>query len=168
MFIVPIIIVVYNLKRAIYKSFWQSRIIYPNFIVQTLNHYIMKKIAVLLFLGIFGMGACAQPQGRPSAEEMAKNQTEKLKKELSLNSDQEKKVYNVFLESNKSREQTMKSTQENRDAMHSKMEASRTAENEKLKPVLSEEQYNKYIELQKKMEAERKERGNKGQRGERP
>lgn len=128
----------------------------------------MKKITTLLCLGIISLGACAQPQGKPSAEDRAKNQTERLKKELSLNSDQEKKVYNLYIESGKKMEENRKSDKEDRDAMHAKMEKMRKDENDKLKTILTPEQFTKYQELQKKMDEERKERGGKGPGGEKP
>ncbi|MFT3737159.1 MAG: hypothetical protein QM786_00195 [Breznakibacter sp.] len=128
----------------------------------------MKKLVTVFCMAMMGIGLYAQPQGMPSAEERAKHQTERLKTELSLTADQEKKVYDLYLASGKKMEEARKSSgKEDRDAIRTKMEESRKEQDAKLKTILTSSQYTKYQELQKKWEAERQQRKGNGPEGQR-
>lgn len=119
----------------------------------------MKKfgIALLSFLILSGV-SLAQP-GNFNPEDFAKRQTAELKEELSLNADQEKKVYEINLE-------TMKKMGEMRDemqgggfeGMREKMTEVREEQNKKMKKVLTEKQWEKYEKYQEDRRARMRER----------
>jgi periplasmic protein CpxP/Spy len=88
-------------------------------------------------------------------------QMEELKEGLELSDDQEKQVREIitagFETMRKSREEMMDGGGD-REAMREKMQKMREEQNEKIKAVLSEEQFTKYEQIQK----ERRERMRQG------
>lgn len=128
----------------------------------------MKQLVIAFCMMLMGTGLFGQPQGRPSTEERAKQQTARLKTELALTADQEKKVYDLYLASGKKMEEARQSAQGDREAMRAKMDEMRKDQDTKIKGILTATQYTKYQELQKKMEAEREQRRGIGQGGQRP
>ena len=107
----------------------------------------MKKLA-LLFIAVF-IGTVmvkAQPGGgMMNPEERAKSQTERIKEAVSLNADQEKKVYELNLESGKKMQEMFSQNQGGgMEGMREQMQASREEQNKKLKEILSADQWTKY------------------------
>jgi len=129
----------------------------------------IKRVFFTSWLALIAL-ACmnGQPQGggRPSPEEFAKRQTERLTKELSLSADQEKKVLTVYQEMSKKMEASRKEGQQNREAMREQFNTLRKETDAKINEILTKEQQVKYIEFQKKMEQERAQR--RQERGDRP
>ncbi|MBN2165277.1 MAG: hypothetical protein JW717_03275 [Marinilabiliaceae bacterium] len=119
-----------------------------------------KKIILGLALASFLLTNCYSQPGRERIDpaERAKRQTEELTKELSLNTDQSKKVGEILLESANKMKKVFESNTEDRDARREAMLKIRTEEKEKLNKVLTKEQQTKYIEYLKKREEERKNR----------
>ncbi|WP_373084974.1 DUF4890 domain-containing protein [Alistipes shahii] len=91
-----------------------------------------------------GTGAFAQeakpaaaPKERPTVEQMAQRMTERMQKELKLTDAQAKEVYNLNL-------QQIKEMQ----AMREKMREARKAEAEKMKSILTTEQFVQWSQMQ--------------------
>lgn len=105
-----------------------------------------KKIfaaAVALCL-MAGTGAFAQNQNQqrmrrdmPTAEQMAQRKTDRMKEKLNLTEEQTKQVYDYNL-------QEVKQMQ----SMREQMRAARQAEAEKMKSILTPEQYKQWTEAQ--------------------
>lgn len=122
----------------------------------------MKKIGFLIIAILIGTTAVmAQRDGQRSFDpkEMAKRQTDELKEKIGLDKEQEKKVYELNLESGKK----MSALRENmqggggfNDEMRAKMTKIRDDQNKEMKKILSEAQYTKY---EKYLEERRTQRG---------
>lgn len=91
--------------------------------------------------------------------EMAKRQTEEIKKACDLDADQETKVHALNLKSANKMDEMRKSAGGDRDAMRAKMKTIRDDQNKEMKKVLSDGQWKKY---EKFMEEQRKQRGQRG------
>lgn len=128
----------------------------------------MKKIGFLLIAVLLGTAmSMAQPGGQRNMdpEEMAKRQTERLKEALGLNKDQEKKVYDLSLETSKKRSkmfQEMRDSGGGFEGMREKMQELRNDENKKMKAILTDAQWTKY---EKYLEERRSRRGQGGPGG---
>ena len=123
----------------------------------------MKKIVIFLIAVFAGTNLLiAQPgQDRRSfdPETMAKRQTEQLKELLSLTKDQEKKVYDLNLESSKQMRALREKSRNSGsgfEGMREKMGEIREKQDVKMKGILSEAQWKKY---QKYQEERRQQRG---------
>ena len=95
-----------------------------------------------------GTGAFAQeakpaaaPKERPTVEQMAQRMTERMQKELKLTDAQAKEVYNLNL-------QQIKEMQ----AMREKMREARKAEAEKMKSILTTEQFVQWSQMQQQQQ----------------
>ena len=132
----------------------------------------MKKFTFII-IAMFAMMISAYAQGqqsggersqRPSFEEMQKRQLESMKTELSLTDDQVAKVKVINEEAGKKMQAIFQNRDQNQDreAMRQKFADIRTEQNKKLKEVLTEEQYTKWIKLQEERDERRRE--NRGQR----
>lgn len=94
---------------------------------------------------MIGTGVCAQNmqhqsrmmKERPTAEQMAQRQTDRMKEKLSLTDEQTKEVYAYNL-------QQIKEMQAQREQMR----AARQAEAAKMKSILTPEQFEKWQEMQ--------------------
>jgi hypothetical protein len=95
-----------------------------------------------------------QERQRPSAEERAQKQTDRMKEKLNLSDEQSKSVYDINLKYAKSDEIEFKKDQEAREKRMEAMKASHEKKDADLKNVLSADQYDKY--QQQKKEAKRK------------
>lgn len=123
----------------------------------------MKKFGFVLMsfllVSIFGM---AQPgQRNMDPEEMAKSQTAQIKEAVGLDEKQEKQVYEINLESGKK----MRTLRDNNqgggfEGMREKMTELRAEQDKKMKAVLTEAQWEKYLKYQEERRAQRGQRGN--------
>ena len=108
----------------------------------------MKKLGFLFVVIVLGTSlSMAQPQGQRNMnpEDMAKRQTEQIKEAVGLNSDQEKIVYDLNLESSKKMQALFQENQGgDREAMREKMNVLREEQNEKMKGILTADQWSKY------------------------
>lgn len=91
----------------------------------------------------------AQPGGGfrdMNPEEIAKRQTDRLKEVLDMNDNQMKQVYEVNLESNKKMRELRGQRQGggNPEGMREKFRQIREEQDEKMKEILTDEQWNKY------------------------
>jgi biopolymer transport protein ExbB/TolQ len=106
----------------------------------------MKKfgIAFLALLLISVVSFAQQRNFEP--EEVAKRQTAQLKEELELNADQEKKVYEINLESMKKMGEMREKMRGggNFEGMREKMAEAREEQNKKMKKILNDDQWTKY------------------------
>lgn len=123
----------------------------------------MKKIGFLLFAILFGATiSMAQPGGqRMSTEERAKATTAELKEKLGLNKEQEKKVYDLNIESGKKMTAMREDMQGggDREAMREKMTKMRDEQNKAMKKILTEDQYKKYEKYLEERQSQRGQRG---------
>lgn len=118
----------------------------------------MKKYVLVIALAISGL-TFAQEKGKfkdASPEERAEMQTKKMTNDLTLNKDQEEKVNAILKEHHSSLEakkeeikkEQIEAKKERRQKAMSEMKESREELKEKLKKVLTEEQYKKWETLQ--------------------
>jgi len=127
----------------------------------------MKLVQLTLLTTVFvlfsTLNVVGQGRNRKSPEEMAKQQTEWMKKELKLSAEQEQKMYNINFETAKKMRQTRERHSGNREAMQEEMKVTRRQKDKEMKEVLTKEQYELY---KKKLDERRsnfqnKKKGNK-------
>ena len=118
----------------------------------------MKKYVVIIALVVSGL-SFAQEKGKfknATAEERAEMQTKKMTKDLTLTKEQEEKVTVILKEHHSSLEakkeeiknEQIEAKKERRQKAMKEMKESRSELKEKLKGVLTEEQYKKWESLQ--------------------
>lgn len=110
----------------------------------------MKKTGILLMVLILSSAmGMAQPRDF-DPEKFAKRQTAQLKEELDLNEDQEKKVYELNLESIKKMRKLRDKMQSGGglEGMREKMMEIREKQNKRMKDLLTEKQWSKYEKFQ--------------------
>ena len=119
----------------------------------------MKKILFAAVALIFSVSMFAQQPQRGERrefkpEEMATRMADGMKKELNLNDEQYKSVYNLYLkrgeEMKARRDKGLQGQQVNREARREEMKKSQETMNTELKKILTAEQYTKYEEMLKK------------------
>ena len=130
----------------------------------------MKKFILAAFALVFSMSIFAQQPQRGERrefkpEEMATFQADRMKKELDLNEEQYKALYNFYLkrgeEMKKERAKFQEGQQIDREALRAEMVKRQEAQNAEFKKILTPEQYKKYEEKQKR-EQERRRQGGPG------
>lgn len=142
------------------------------------------KIAGFVILSIFfSINISAQGPGGPGrgpqmSEEDIKKNVEQTAESLSLNDDQHKKILAIDMDFynkmqiERQKMMNMERTEENRDAMRTKMTKMRDERNEQYEEVLTPEQYKKFIEIQEKrrdeMRQQRQQDNPDGGQGEQP
>ncbi len=122
----------------------------------------MKKIGFLLIALIMGtMVGTAQNWQNSTPEEMAKRQTDQIKEKCGLDKAQEKKVYDLQLESSKKMAKMRDEMQGggDRDAMRDKMAKMRDEQNKEMKKILTADQYTKYEKYLEERRAARQQGG---------
>lgn len=125
----------------------------------------MKKLMFMFFAILFGTTISMAQYGggqRMNPEDMAKRQTAELKEKLGLDKAQEKKVYDLNLESGKKMAKMRDDMQGgggDRDSMREKFTKMREEQNVEMKKILTADQYKKY---EKYLEERRAQRGQRG------
>lgn len=107
----------------------------------------MKKLGFLIVAIVLGTTISMAQQGprNMNPEDMAKRQTDQIKEAVGLNNDQEKKVYDLNLEMSKKMQAMFQENQGgDRQAMREKMMTLREDQNEKMKGILTADQWTKY------------------------
>ena len=116
----------------------------------------MKKILMAIVALMMTTGAFAQGfgGGQFNPEDMAKRQVDRIKETCQTSDEQTKQIYDLYLAQQKQMMAQMDSIRQaggqfqfNREDM----QARREAMNEKIKAILTPEQYAKYEEMQKQM-----------------
>lgn len=134
----------------------------------------MKKILFAAVALIFSVSMFAQAPQRGEhrefkPEEMATRMADGMKKELNLNDEQYKSVYNLYLkrgeEMKARRDKGQQGQQVDREARREEMKKNQEAMNAELKKILTPEQYTKYEEMQKKQQQHRGQGGPRGPQG---
>ena len=119
----------------------------------------MKKLLLAAVALMFSVSMFAQQPQRGERrefkpEEMATRMADGMKKELNLNDEQYKSVYNLYLkrgeEMKARRDKGQQGQQVNRAARREEMKKSQEAMNAELKKILTAKQYTKYEEMLKK------------------
>lgn len=126
-----------------------------------MKKFLFTIVALLLSASTFSQ----QPQRREfKPEEMATRMADGMKKELNLNDEQYKSVYNLYLkrgeEMKARREKGQQSQQVDREARREEMKKSQEALNAELQKILTNEQYSQYEEMLKKQQQQRRGQGN--------
>lgn len=134
----------------------------------------MKKILFAAVALIFSVSMFAQAPQRGERrefkpEEMATRMADGMKKELNLNDEQYKSVYNLYLkrgeEMKARRDKGQQGQQVDREARREEMKKNQEAMNAELKKILTPEQYTKYEEMLKKQQQHRGQGGPRGPQG---
>jgi periplasmic protein CpxP/Spy len=118
----------------------------------------MKKFGLLVLSVMLAALICQAQPGQRSfdPEVMAKRQTEQIKEAVGLNADQEKQVYDLNIESGKKMRALR---EENRGAgfegMREKMGKIREEQDKKMKEILTEAQWEKYLKYQEERRSRR-------------
>lgn len=122
----------------------------------------MKKLGILLIAIVLGTTiSMAQNRGGQrdfDPEERAKETTKELKELLGLKADQEKKVYELNLKSNKemaAMRAEMQSSGGGFEGMREKMTKMREETDKEMKKILTEDQMKKYVKYQEERRARR-------------
>lgn len=112
-----------------------------------------------MFLFLVSAMSMAQPRDF-DPEDLAKRQTAQLKEELDLNEDQEKKVYDLNLESTKKMSKLREEMQSGGgfEGMREKMTEIREEQNKKMKEILTEKQWTKYEKYQEERRSRMRDR----------
>jgi len=122
----------------------------------------MKRLIGLTLAGLFAaFVAYAQPPGgggQFDPEEMVKRQTERMVEDLGLNADQTKKVEDLNRKYGAKMGELFQSAQGDREGMRAKMDKLREEKDAELKLILTEEQFVKYLEIEKKRREEFRQR----------
>jgi periplasmic protein CpxP/Spy len=125
----------------------------------------MKKIGFLMIALLLGvMVSFSQNWQSATPEEMAKRQTEQIKEKCGLDKAQEKKVYDLSLESSKQMAKLRSEMQGGggpNDAMREKMTKMREEQNKEMKKILTADQYVKYEKYLEERRAQRQGGGNR-------
>lgn len=112
---------------------------------------------------IFGtMVSLAQNWQNSTPEEMAKRQTDQIKEKCGINSDQEKKVYDLNLKSSKEMAKLREGMQGGggpSDELRAKMTKIRDEQNKEMKKILTADQYVKYEKYLEERRAARQQGG---------
>lgn len=108
----------------------------------------MKKFGIILLsIMLVSLSGIAQPRDERNAdpEQIARRQTDQLKDTLSLNEEQEQKVYELNLETGQ-KMRALRDEIQGSDvgSIREKMGEIREEQNEKMKEILTEEQWKKY------------------------
>lgn len=127
------------------------------------NITLMKTKLMMLFAVLFltSTGLTAQNRQQATPEERAKRQVETLTKELTLNEEQQKQVYDISLKFSKQRTSQMGSDA-SREKRREEFQKIQKQQDEEIKAILTEDQKKKYDEHQK--EAQNRTRENRRQR----
>ena len=121
--------------------------------------------------GQFGGPGGGMGQGNFNPEEMAKRQSEELKGVLGLNSDQEKQIYDLTIESSKQMQKLRESMQANGggfEGMREQMQQMREEQNNKIREILTNEQWEKYQTWQEERRSQKGQGRSGGFGGQRP
>ena len=134
----------------------------------------MKKMLFAAVALIFSVSMFAQAPQRGERrefkpEEMATRMADGMKKELNLNDEQYKSVYNLYLkrgeEMKARRDKGQQGQQVSREARREEMKKNQEAMNAELKKILTAEQYTKYEEMLKKQQQRQRQGGPRGGQG---
>ena len=125
-------------------------------------------ISILFTMNISAQGPGGPGRGQQMTEEDIEKNVEQTAKNLGLNEDQHKKIlaidkdfYNKMqIERQKMR--NMERTEENRDAMRTKMTEMRDDRNKQYKEVLTPDQYKEFIVIQDKRRDEMRQQRQQG------
>ena len=119
----------------------------------------MKKLILTTVLIVASVTiATAQQRQTRSIEERAKMQDEFMEKQVGLTDDQRVTIQAINLEFAKQLDEERQKNRGDRDAMRAKMREIDAARDAKYKEVLTEDQFNKYLEEKTKRENELQER----------
>lgn len=134
----------------------------------------MKKLLLAAVALMFSVSMFAQQPQRGERrefkpEEMATRMADGMKKELNLNNEQYKSVYNLYLkrgeEMKARRDKGQQGQQVSREARREEMKKNQEAMNAELKKILTAEQYTKYEEMLKKQQQRQHQGGPRGGQG---
>jgi len=123
----------------------------------------VMRISLVLFLSLFVTGAFAQQRGmgqgmrNQDPEAQTKMQVDQLKKIVKVDKKEEEKVKEIFLKSNKERQEKFSGLRNtgNREEMRAAIDELNKKRDEELKKVLGEKRMEKYLEEIAKLRGQR-------------
>lgn len=134
-----------------------------------MKKFVLAALAMVFSVTLFAQGPQRGERREFKPEEMATRVADGMKKELDLNDEQYKSVYNLYLkrgeEMKARREKGQQPQQVDREARREEMKKQQEAMNAELKKVLTKEQYAKYEEMQKKQQQRQRQGGPRGPQG---
>lgn len=120
----------------------------------------MKQKSILLVIAVvFSLISFAQPPGQRgqfNSEEMIKQQTEQMVKDLNLNADQSKKVEALNKKYGEKMAQAFQNANDDREKRREQMQKMREDKDVELKAILTADQYKKHTEIEQKRIEERR------------
>ncbi len=114
------------------------------------------------FVSTFAQESKKQECQRPTVEERAKKQTERMKEKLGLTEDQAKTVYDINLKYAKEDEKKFSKKEQERQKRMEEFKISQAQKDAELKKVLNAEQYDKFQKQKGEMKKKKAKKG-KGQ-----
>jgi len=114
----------------------------------------MKKAILASALALMTVMTFAQEKKQRTPEERAQKATEKMAKELNLSEEQKEKVLEINLQKAKE----MQQLKEEMKVLKEKRKKLRDEHAEQMKSVLSEEQYQKYLQMREEMKKKHQEK----------
>ena len=119
----------------------------------------MKKL-MMIFVSIFMVSSVllAQERQHPSAESVAKKQTERMAEKLSLTNEQKAQIETINL---KYAQKSQEARQAEKEAQKAGFQQFKEEKNAELKAVLTDEQYTKYQQENPRKDKMRKSKGKK-------
>ncbi len=125
-------------------------------------------LSILFSINISAQGPGGPGRGPQMSEEDIKKNVEQTAESLGLNDDQHKKILAIDMDFynkmqiERQKMMNMERTEENRDAMRTKMTKMRDERNEQYEEVLTPEQYKKFLEIQEKRRDEMRQQRQQG------
>jgi periplasmic protein CpxP/Spy len=110
---------------------------------------ILITITVLIGLSASGYSQTMPGKQKRTAEERAKMMTEALDKKLNLSSEQESKVYELYLDRTKDMEKMRRERMEDKQERIVKNKRQADDQDKKLQKILNDDQYRMYLEQRK-------------------
>ena len=124
-------------------------------------------LITILALGLSSSVMAQGKKGGGSPDEMAKRQTEQMKKHLTLDDAQTATISEINLKYAKKRTEVRKESSGDRTGMRAAMQKINNERNTEFKEILSEEQYQKFLKKEEEMKQKRGQKKGQGQ-GARP
>ena len=126
----------------------------------------MKKLFVIMFVALATVATAQQRGGfqNMTAEERAKTMTDRLAELVTLTADQKTKISAIELDLAKQLETNRRNAQGDQQGMRTAMQEIERVREEKYKPVLTADQFKKYVDDRDQRQRERGQGGGGGAR----
>jgi protein CpxP len=121
---------------------------------------ILKSVTCAAAMALIALNVSAQERGNMDPQQMAQKQTSQIKESVTgISPDQESKILAVEQDYAKSMQDARSSSNGDRDAMRSKMKPLRENRDEKIKAILTADQYTQYQKMEESHQRNNDRRG---------